>query len=112
MKKLVAFVVIGGALVAGLPSPASAAPGTITLQCTTFFGPAATRAQQVFGVEVSSTPAVTLPTSCTPGGSCTACVNDIRLLGAPSTIWNLSFTSTVEQTVTGYAGPYFIFQRF
>lgn len=110
MKKLVAFVVIGGALVAALPSPASAQAALVALQCTTFFG--SPPAQQVFGVQAST--GFTPPASCAAGAFCTQCVQDI-LSTAPDvggcTFFFPSPPFTVDQAITGYAGPYFVLQR-
>jgi hypothetical protein len=105
MKKLGALVVMGGALAAGLPGPASAATLTVTLQCTTFFGSPAT--QQVFGAEGST--GVTLPASCAPGGSCSQCLNDVRT--SAGTFFVLS-VGNVTQAITGYAGPYYVLLQF
>ncbi len=110
MKKLVAFVVIGGALVAGLPSPASAQPVIVTLQCT-IFGSALPRAQFVYGLETPT--GVTPPAACTAqNATCAACASAI--LSLPPVDGNRFFmfqTFTVDQAITGYAGPYFVFQR-
>jgi hypothetical protein len=111
MKKLVALMAIGGALVAGLPIPASAVPLNVTIQCTTFFG--SPPVQQVFGVQAST--GVTLPPACVAGGSCTNCINQVRLLPGGfslTTAFGGPGATSISQAITGYAGPYFLLQQF
>jgi hypothetical protein len=104
MKKLVALVAIGGALVAGLTSPASAAD-TVTVQCTTFFG--TPPIEVVFGTDFST--GVVLPTACTAANS--SCAGCIAALTTGTNPFVLQGALAISQAITGYAGPYFILQR-
>jgi hypothetical protein len=107
MKKLGAFVVIGGALVAGLPSAASAAVWHIaTLQCTIYYG--TPPSQVVYGVQ-ASTNVVKLPDSCIQGSPCANCIQDVL---ASNTHWGLFQPVSVTQSSTQYAGPYFVFEAY
>jgi hypothetical protein len=103
MKKLVALVAIGGALIAGLASPASATDA-LTLQCTTFFGTPPT--EVIFGIDTST--GVTPPASCAAGMSCAGCIGALTSGTNP---WVLQGSLAISQAITGYAGPYFILQR-
>jgi hypothetical protein len=110
MKKLGALVVMGGALAAGLPGPASAQTAAVTIQCTTFFG--TPPAETIFGVDAST--GFTPPTpACNTGSSCAGCVSAIQALPADGAgfIFNTVVVTGISQAITGYAGPYFLLTR-